>query len=130
MSSFDFKGISFSYSDFDKGPAVIFLHGHLENRSMWRDIVKEIPKSYRKITLDLPGHGESGNLGYVHTMEDMAEAVKALVNHLKLKRFILAGHSMGGYVALAFAEMFPEQVKGLILMNSNTKADTPEKKIA
>lgn len=128
MAVFKFKDISFAYSDQDKGPAVVFLHGHLENRSMWKPIADEIPKSYRKICLDLPGHGESGNLGYVHSMEEMAEVVKALVDHLKLKRFIICGHSMGGYVALAFAEKFPQYVKGLILMNSSAKADTPEKK--
>lgn len=126
--SFIFKSVSFAYSDHDKGPACIFLHGHLENRGMWRGTAAEIPKSYRKICLDLPGHGDSGNLGYIHSMDEMAEVVKALAVHLKLKRFILCGHSMGGYVALAFAEKYPECVKGLILMNSSAKADTPEKK--
>lgn len=125
---FTFKEVKFWYSDQDKGPAVLFLHGHLENSGMWKEIAASLPKSTRKICLDLPGHGHSGNLGYVHSMEEMAEVVEALLEHLKLKKVLLCGHSMGGYVALAFAEAFPDKVRGLILMNSTARADNPEKK--
>ncbi len=82
----------------------------------------------RYITIDLPGHGDSANLGYIHTMEEMAEVVEELVMLKRLKRFILCGHSMGGYVALAFAEKHPDYIKALILMNSTAKADSAEKK--
>ncbi len=128
MAFFEFKGVHFSFSDSGKGPAILFLHGFLEEQSMWTGIINELPASYRKVTLDLPGHGASGNLGYIHTMEEMAEVVKALLDHLKLKKVFLAGHSMGGYVSLAFAELHPDMVKGLILMNSNARADSPTKK--
>lgn len=95
---------------------------------MWNGIINGLPTALRKITVDLPGHGKSGNIGYIHTMEEMAEMVKALVDKLKLKKVFLVGHSMGGYVALAFAEKHPELVKGLVLMNSTTRADSDQKK--
>jgi len=95
---------------------------------MWNGIIEGLPRALRKITLDLPGHGKSGNLGYIHTMEEMAEALKVLVDKLKLKKVFLAGHSMGGYVALAFAEMHPELIKGIILMNSTARTDSDKKK--
>lgn len=107
---------------------MIFLHGHLENRRMWQPVIDELPATTRAVCLDLPGHGESGNLGYVHTMDQMAEVVEALTVRLRLRRFILCGHSMGGYVALAFAEKHPDLVKGLVLMNSTARADSAEKK--
>lgn len=128
MASFVFKGIEFHYSEFGKGATVIFLHGHLENRHMWQPVLTQIPSTFRVLTLDLPGHGDSGNLGYVHTMDEMAEVVEALVDLKRLKRFILCGHSMGGYVALAYAEKHPDHIKGLILMNSTARADSPEKR--
>ncbi len=126
--SFSYRDVNFTYKDKGKGPVVIFLHGFLENQSMWTGLVESLPKSYRKITIDLPGHGDSGNLGYIHTMEEMAEVVKALFDHLKLKKAFLAGHSMGGYVGLAFAEKHPELVRGIILMNSSARADSDSKK--
>ncbi len=126
---FHYKGARFVGEDEGRGRAVIFLHGFLENRRMWKNIIPALPRTLRKITLDLPGHGDSENLGYVHSMEEMAEVVLALMRHLSLRKAILCGHSMGGYVALAFAERYPDHLKGLVLMNSNSRADDPERKL-
>ena len=60
-------------------------------------------------------------------MEEMAEAVDTILQHLKIRRSIFIGHSMGGYVALAFAEAHPDAIKGLCLLNSTARADTIEK---
>lgn len=95
---------------------------------MWAQLIAALPRAYRKITLDLPGHGASENLGYVHSMEDMAALVNGLAEHLKLKRFFVCGHSLGGYVALALAEQYPDKLKGMLLLNSTTRADSPERK--
>lgn len=88
----------------------------------------EFSKKYRIITIDLLGHGDTGCLGYIHTMEDMADAVHAVLHELRIRKAIFAGHSMGGYVALAFAEMYPEMVKGIVLQNSTSRADSDERK--
>jgi pimeloyl-ACP methyl ester carboxylesterase len=110
------------------GSVVVLLHGFLENNSMWNKIISKLSKNNRVITIDLLGHGKTENLSYVHTMEEQAQMIKAILNSLKLRRYVVIGHSLGGYVALAFAELFPENIKKLVLMNSTALADTPEKK--
>lgn len=124
----EYKGINIFYKDTGKGQAVVLLHGFLENLTMWNDFLPELSKKNRVVCIDLLGHGKTDCLGYVHTMELMAEAVQAVLNHLKIKTSIFIGHSMGGYVALAFAEKNPDAIKGLCLMNSTAEADSAEKK--
>tara|TARA_R110002073_G_scaffold57778_4_gene146685 strand:- start:91208 stop:91990 length:783 start_codon:yes stop_codon:yes gene_type:complete len=123
----EYKGITIFYTDNGKGNAVVLLHGFLENSSMWQALNPSLTKRNRIICIDLLGHGKTGCLGYIHTMEAMAEAVEAVLTHLKIRKPIFVGHSMGGYVALAFAEKNPDKVKGLCLMNSTALADTQEK---
>lgn len=122
------KGINIYYTDQGQGSALVLLHGFLENASMWHAFLPELSQKNRVICIDLLGHGQTECLGYVHTMETMAEAVEAVLQHLKIRRPILVGHSMGGYVALAFTEKNPDAVKGLCLLNSTGSADTAEKK--
>lgn len=123
-----YKNIYISYTDTGKGTAILLLHGFLENQTMWDFFVAEYAKKYRVITLDLLGHGDTACLGYVHTMEDQADAVHAILQELRIRKAILMGHSMGGYVALAFAELYPDMVKGLVLQNSSALADSDERK--
>lgn len=125
--SLRYKNIQINYYEEGKGQAVIFLHGFLENAKMWTDYLEHFSAKYRVISIDLLGHGDTGCLGYVHSMEDMADAVHAVITHLKLKRITLIGHSMGGYVSLAFAELYPDYVKNLILVNSTARADSAER---
>ena len=123
-----YKGISISYSVSGQGKTITLLHGFLEDLTMWDTITPILSKRNRIITIDLLGHGKSENLGYIHTMEEQAEMVKALLKHLKLRKYTFIGHSMGGYISLAFAEIYPDSVKGICLMNSTAEADTKEKK--
>ncbi len=110
------------------GNPVVLLHGYLENRKMWKSMVDELSASHKIILLDLPGHGESPNFDEEHTMEQMAREVKETLNFLGVSTAVFVGHSMGGYVTLAYAELFPDAVSGFILMNSTTFPDTPDKK--
>ncbi len=89
----------------------------------------ELMKTYTVVILDLPGHGQSGVFGAVHSMEFMAEAIQQLLSELKFESFILVGHSMGGYVALAYAEKYPNQISKLILLNSTSQSDSAERKL-
>ena len=127
-SYLDYKNIKIRYRSEGKGGAVVLLHGFLENLTMWNPFITELATKNRIVTIDLLGHGQTGCLGYVHTMEEQAAIVNAVLNHLHLRKFILVGHSMGGYVALKLAEMNPERIKGLCLMNSTALADSVEKK--
>ncbi|QTD36264.1 alpha/beta hydrolase [Polaribacter batillariae] len=123
-----FKNANISFSDQGKGKAVVLIHGFLENSTMWKDIIPEISKRNRVITIDLLGHGKTDCLGYVHAMELFAETVAAVLKHLRIRKCILIGHSLGGYVAMAFAEKNPQKVKGLCLMNSTSNEDDDERK--
>ena len=124
----EYKGTTLYYNQVGKGETVVLLHGFLESSTMWSDLVPQLSNSHHILCMDLLGHGQTGCLGYIHTMEQMAEAVEAVLSHLKIEKSILIGHSMGGYVALAYAELNPEKVNGLCLMNSTALDDSPEKK--
>lgn len=128
MGTTTFKNISIHYTDQGKGTAVVLLHGFLENKTMWESLTEALISRYRVVSIDLLGHGETMPLGYVQSMEDQADAVYAVLHALKIRKCILAGHSMGGYVALAFAEMYPDFVKGIALINSTSLADSEERK--
>ena len=128
MKTTHFKNTSISYTDQGKGTAIVLLHGFLENKKMWDAFIPEWSKKFRIITIDLLGHGETGCMGYVHSMENNADVVHEVLADLRLRKAILVGHSMGGYVALAFAELYPDVVKGLVLLNSTSRADSEERK--
>ena len=122
------KGINIFYTDNGTGVPVVLLHGFLENSTMWDAFIPVLSKNNRIICIDLLGHGQTDCLGYIHSMELMADIVKAVLNYLKISQTIIIGHSMGGYVALAFAEKNPKDVIGLCLMNSTANADSSERK--
>ena len=128
MKTTSYKNTVIHYTDLGKGTAVVLLHGFLENQSMWNTFLPELSKKYRIITMDLLGHGATECLGYVHTMEDQADMVHHVLQKLKIRKAALIGHSMGGYVTLAFAELYPNTVKGIVLINSTSRADSDERK--
>lgn len=129
MNHILYKNTKISYSDTGKGKAIVLLHGFLENKKMWKDYIILFSENYRVITIDLLGHGESHCLGYVHEMEDNANAVNEVLKYLNIEKAIILGHSMGGYVGLAFAELYPEKIQKLVLLNSTSKEDNAEKKL-
>ncbi|RED50449.1 alpha/beta fold hydrolase [Seonamhaeicola aphaedonensis] len=125
----EYKGIDIFYTDYGKGSTIVLLHGFLENSNIWKPFIPQLSKKNRVVCIDLLGHGQTGCLGYIHTMELMSEIAEVVLKHLKIRKSTFIGHSMGGYVALAFAEKNPDNVKGLCLMNSTARADTPEKQL-
>ncbi|HXB40517.1 MAG TPA: alpha/beta hydrolase [Bacteroidia bacterium] len=124
----EFKNGKIAFTDHGKGRAIVLLHGFLLNKEIWEETRNALSKHFRIICIDLPGHGKSDCFGYVHGMDLMAKSVKAVMDKLRLKKYVLVGHSMGGYAALAFAELFPEQIKGLCLFHSTSYADSDKKK--
>ena len=95
---------------------LVLLHGFMENLMIWTDMEPYLAKDFTLIKIDLPGHGLSKIYREIHTMELMAEEVKKLTDHLKLENFHLLGHSMGGYVSLAFADTFSASLKSFTLL--------------
>src|SRR4051812_42260347 len=93
----DFKQIKVRYNDSGKGRAIVLLHGFMESLEIWNDFSKELSKTFRVICIDLPGFGETPAIGYVHSMELMANCVKAVMNKERLRKYVIIGHSLGGY---------------------------------
>ena len=129
MRTTNFKNTIIAYTDQGKGSAVVLLHGFYENKEMWDAFVPRFSKNHRIIAIDLLGHGQTECSGYIHTMEDQADMIHHVLHELKIRRAIFIGHSMGGYVALAFAELYSDFMKGLVLLNSTSKADSADRKI-
>lgn len=124
----DYKNTPIHYETYGKGPAVVLLHGFLESSSMWTPLLPQLSKHNLIITIDFPGHGKSGVISESHSMELMAEVVNEMLQHLEINQATFIGHSMGGYVTLAFAELFSEKIEKLILLNSTPAADSEERK--
>ena len=107
---------------------LVLLHGFMENIFIWNYMAPHLSEDFTVIKIDLPGHGKSDVIAEVQTMEIMAEAVKEVLDSLKITNFHLLGHSMGGYISLAYAEKYPKDVKSLTLFFSTHFADDAEKK--
>lgn len=128
MPTTEFRKINVSYTDTGKGRVLVLLHGFLGSKEIWSEFSKKLSKKFRVIAIDLLGHGETPCVGYYHSMELQAQCVKAVLDKIGVRRYVIAGHSMGGYAALAFAELFPDNIVGLCLFNSTSYADSDEKK--
>ena len=105
-------------------PTIVLLHGYLESLDVWDDFTKLLMPKLRVITLDLPGHGVSEVKGEVHTMEFLADVVRGVLEVQGVDKCVLVGHSMGGYVALAFLRKYPDLLDGIILFHSFPGADS------
>jgi len=115
------------YTQEGQGPALVLLHGFLGSSRMWIPFIPALSKKRTVVTIDLPGHGQSGCLGETHSMELMAEVVNALLETLKIDQASFVGHSMGGYISLAFAEKYEAKMSAIILLNSTPDKDSKEK---
>ncbi|WP_407556405.1 alpha/beta fold hydrolase [Winogradskyella sp. 4-2091] len=123
-----YKNSNINYTITGIGKTIVLLHGFLETLEMWNDFIPQLSSTNQVVSIDLLGHGKSDCLGYVHTMQDMAEVVIAILDHNNMNKAKVIGHSMGGYVALAIAKLKPNLLDGLCLMNSTFEADDAEKK--
>lgn len=121
-----YQGKSISYTLRGKGQPVMLLHGFGETAAVWNSIADTLETSCELLIPDLPGSAESDMIGDMR-MEGMAHALKSLTGELGWETFTIIGHSMGGYIALAFAELYPNDLRGLGLFHSTAYADSEEK---
>lgn len=117
-----------SYLKTGSGPVVMLLHGFPESGDLWREVWPSLSNQFTVIVPDLPGSGESSFDGETVSIEQLAGSVKLIADNEGIREAIIAGHSMGGYVALAFAELYGHMLRGLALVHSTAAADTEEKK--
>ncbi len=116
------------YEERGSGPALVLLHGYPLDHTIWDGVASELAGRCRVITPDLRGHGRSPAPEGAYAMRLLAGDVAALLDELGLEQVVLAGHSMGGYAALAFAQAYPERLRGLALVASQAAADPPERR--
>ena len=120
--------IQLAYTDAGSGTPVVFIHGYPFNRSLWNEQLDALSGSYRVVAPDLRGFGESDSPEGPATMNRMAQDVAQLMDGLGISRAVIAGLSMGGYVALAFYKQFPSRVSALVLADTRAQGDTEEGK--
>lgn len=127
MPTITHNGRKINYQTKGKGEPLVFLHGFCEDLSVWNDFIPVFSK-HKIIRIDLPGFGGSEPIENP-SVEKLADGVHAILEHLELEKCILIGHSMGGYVSLAFAKKYESYLKGLGIFHSHPFEDSEEKKI-
>jgi len=115
------------YYSYGKGKSIVLLHGFCENNTCFNKQVLFLKDHYNLITFDLPGFGQSDIIQNL-SMDLIAQKLKIALDALMIKECIMLGHSMGGYVALAFAKLFPGYLNGFGLLHSTVVSDTEERK--
>ena len=123
-----FNNTDVCYNILGQGETIVLLHGYLESNEIWNDFAKELVENFQVIAPDFPGHGKSDLTNERLSVEKMAESVKLILDKENVDKCLLVGHSMGGYAALAFLELYPESLSGLTLFHSSPYADMEEKK--
>ena len=111
-------GIKISFDIQGEGnPALVFVHGWSNNRSIWVEQVAHFSKKYKVIAIDLPGFGKSGNNRQKWTMATFGEDVATVINKLDLNQVVLVGFSMGAPVVIEAAMRMPDHITGLVLVD-------------
>jgi pimeloyl-ACP methyl ester carboxylesterase len=128
MEKANVAGINIAFGRRGKGPTLVLIHGYPLDHTIWSEVAPLLENDFDLIIPDLRGFGESDVMEADDSIIDFASDVAGLLSHLKIKKAFLAGHSMGGYVALAFAREFSERVAGFALVSSQVQADTPDRK--
>ena len=128
MEKIKVNSIELAYERHGKGTPLVLLHGFPLDHHLWDEVVTLLEDSFDQIIPDLRGFGESETVDRPYTMEDYASDIASLLDHLGIQKAAVVGHSMGGYVALAFASAYPERVSGLALVSTQAPADPPERK--
>lgn len=111
-----------------EGKTIVFIHGFMENSKIWRETISSFIETHQIVTIDLAGHGKSKQSREINTIEDMADEVIEVLDYLQITSATFVGHSMGGYVNLALAEVYPHYVDKLVFVNSTSLPDSKEKK--
>ncbi len=126
-----YKGTKINFKVEGVGQTVVLLHGYLETKEIWGRFATKLSENYKVVAIDLQGKcpkvdGQDSAVGC--TMEGMADMVNDVITHTKSEKCAVIGHSMGGYVTMAFVEKYPEKVWAFSLFHSAPFADTDEKK--
>jgi 3-oxoadipate enol-lactonase len=120
------NGYTLAVEDGGQGTPVLMLHGFPMSSAAFAPIRPRVERAARLITIDLRGFGASDAPQRPYDMSSLADDVVRIADHLGLERFVLGGHSMGGYVAFRIAASQRDRLSGLILIDTRADADTAE----
>ena len=120
------NGINLSYTDEGRGAPVVLLHAFPQSRAMWAPQVTALSNRHRVIAPDFRGFGESDAPEGAYTLDQYADDVAGLLDHLAIQRAVFVGLSMGGYTLFALYRKYAARVKGLVLADTRAQADTEE----
>ena len=120
------NGINLAYTDQGRGTPVVLLHAFPQNRAMWAPQVDALSKTHRIIAPDLRGFGESDAPLWHYTLDQFADDVAGLLDHLAIRQAVFVGLSMGGYTLFAFYRKYAARMKGLVLADTRAQPDTQE----
>lgn len=121
----EFNDVELSYVDRGAGIPILFVHGFPLDGTLWQPQVDSLSDEYRVIVPDLRGFGGS-TVSRAMTMEQYADDLRVILDELRIDGVVLAGLSMGGYVALAFCRLAPNRLRGLVLADTRPQADSDE----
>ena len=127
INNIELDDISYSIKG-NSEQTIVLLHGYLESKEMWAELSDYLSVKYKVVCIDLPGHGKTKTFAKEHSMEFMADIVNLVLEKLQLNKITLIGHSMGGYVSLAFAEKYSSKLNSLVMFHSHVYADDETKK--
>lgn len=117
-----------SYREEGNGEPILLIHGFCGSLGYWDNVFEELAQTNRVIALDLPGHGESAVQGNIKEIDQYATFIKDFIDALKIDQVTMFGHSLGGYITLAFAEKYSDRLKGFSLIHSTGYPDSQEAK--
>lgn len=121
------QNVDLHFTESGQGIPLVLVHGYPLDHTIWEDVAGLLQNDARVIRPDLRGYGRSAVTDGVYSMRLLADDLLRLFDHLGLEKVILAGHSMGGYVTLAFAKAYPQRLAGLAMVSSQAAADLPER---
>lgn len=128
MKNAKVNGIQIAYERRGSGMPLVLLHGYPLDHTIWDKVVRLLESDFDLILPDLRGFGQSDQVQFQYTIADMAADIVALLDELGIEKTFIAGHSMGGYVALAFTRNTNRRALGLGLISSQALGDSPERK--
>jgi pimeloyl-ACP methyl ester carboxylesterase len=122
-----YKNAAIHYRVSGKGAPVFLVHGFAEDGTIWEDLANTLEDNYTVIIPQLPGSGPSELLPGKASIDDYADVIHDIFIQENIEKAVLIGHSMGGYISLAFAEKYPDKLTALGLFHSSAFADDEEK---
>ena len=123
-----FNGMNVGYTDQGNGTPLVFIHAFPLSKTMWQPQVDALKDTYRVITIDLGGHGESDIVLWNDSLDGYAKNVIRLLDHLEIAQAVFVGLSMGGYTLFSIYRHYSDRVKAMVLADTRAQADSEEGK--